>query len=144
MIAQTPDLREISERLEKLETAFERMGKALKSRTIEAEKFALVNKEGKPRAELVLSPYGQLSFILRDKNGTPRADVIVAKSGLPGFNLFDADGKIRAGFTILRSGTVGLCIYDELGNPCAALEISKEGEPSLHLAKDGDVLFEAP
>jgi len=60
---------------------------------IRANKFVLVDENGKPRAELAMDK-GRPLLVLWDENGKPRAGLVVTKLG-PSLELNDENGKLR-------------------------------------------------
>jgi len=108
---------------------------------VRAQRFVLVDDNGKVRAKLETSPDGPALW-LYDEKGKPRVVLTALKEGSV-LNLYDEKGEPRAGLG-LTEGRPGLSLYDETGKTRAALDLTEDG-PSLHLwDKDGKVLWQAP
>ena len=65
----------------------------LEVEVIRAKKFAVVDKDGKPRAFLSLAPSGEPSLALFDQNGKTRAALGLVE-GEPHLGLLDQNGKV--------------------------------------------------
>lgn len=99
---------------------------------IRAQKFELVDEEGKVRAVLGLGRDGAPNLDLSDAKGLKRATLALLPDGSPVLMLSDARGEERATLTGGRS----LTMRDETGGERATLKVRYDGSPSLVL-RDG-------
>lgn len=108
---------------------------------LRAQKFILVDDNGKTRAALSVSQAGP-GLGLLDANGVLRATLGV-NMGEPMLGLFDRNGEPCAGLTVSKEGT-GLSLADEHGKLRAVLGVTKAG-PELELYDENDKsLWKAP
>jgi hypothetical protein len=109
-------------------------------REVRANSFLLVDKDGKPRADLGLLTDGNPALTFYDKERKPRAILGVANDGSPVLFFIDKNGKRRAGLTTSAAGSPDLKLSDKDGKPRAILGVSVEGEPSLILSDENRAL----
>lgn len=130
---------------------------------IRAERFEVVDKDGKLRATLGTGAAGASGLVLpdglvlTDKNGQPRASLgLAADDGAPGLMLYDPglryrvaldvapdgapalalaskEGRTRAELILPTEGGPGLVLYDPGLHPRVTLDVSPDGAPSLLL-----------
>jgi hypothetical protein len=105
-------------------------------REVRAKGFLLVDKDGKPRANLGLLADGSPALTFYDKDRKSRAILGVANDGSPVLLFIDKNGKRRAGLTTSATGSPDLKLSDKNGKPRAILGVSVDGEPSLILADE--------
>jgi len=147
MTSQTPDTQAVLERLQKLERQnrrVKRMGllaltavgavlvvgqAAPKTRTIEAEKFVLVDSAGKIRAELSMM-LDRPSLVMLDEEGKARADLSVEPDG-PRLALSNEAGKLQTELTAYK-GLNGLLTYNHAGTASTLLGQGEAG-PALEI-----------
>ena len=123
--------------------------------TVTAQKFVLVDANGKVRADLRLSTFGQPYFSLYDASGRLRADLGLDSGGYPDFSLYDASDKLRAGLGLGTDGEPGFYLSNASGKGEVSLFLDLDGEPNfflqdasgtvrtlLALDKDGQPRFE--
>ncbi|MFY9270497.1 MAG: hypothetical protein WAO55_12215 [Candidatus Manganitrophaceae bacterium] len=63
------------------------------SKSVTAEDFHLVDKEGKLRGALFVSPKGGSGFALFDTEGKPRFEAVLAVDGKPELKLLNQEGQ---------------------------------------------------
>ncbi len=142
------DTQTILERLEKLERQNQRlkrsglaaslllgvvllMGQATrKSRTVEAERFNLLDSTGKTRAELLMLTDGP-ALKLYDSNQVARV-VLSIYQDMPNLGLYDRSGIVRLGLTDRPQDGPSLWLGDATGRPRAQLDAIGE-HPRLYL-----------
>jgi hypothetical protein len=100
--------------------------------TVEAQKFVLVDANGKALAELGAA-HGGSGLVLLDAAGKPRAAMVLTSAGEPGLKLYDADGLVRAALMVGNDGRSGLALYDTNGKNRAALATDTAGAATLVL-----------
>ena len=118
-------------------------------RTVEAERFVLLDAKGAARAALESSEGGNPRLVLRDAEGRERAAVALDGEGRPMVSLHDGAGQPRTmiGPTSATLGTVW--VLDEGGVPRVTLGATPAGDFGLflldaalrnraHLSLDGD------
>jgi hypothetical protein len=96
------------------------------------------NDKGKVCAMLVVSPDGSSSLMLSDAKGGTRGALMVGSDGRPNLWLYDgnAKGKLRAALSVGSDGQPSLGLYDAKGELRAALGTDSGGRPSLGLADE--------
>jgi hypothetical protein len=111
---------------------------------VRAQRFVLVDKADKEKAELRVMSDDQPGLVLADDAGKPRLMLALSKYGEPTLSFADAGGTRRLVLSLDLYGTM-LRLADDAGNPRAALIVPSEGEPELELlSKDDQVLWHAP
>ncbi|MCS6926253.1 MAG: hypothetical protein NZ578_10190 [Candidatus Binatia bacterium] len=141
---------------------------------IRAERFEVVDRDGKLRATLGTGSTGApgpvLSdgLVLIDNNGQPRANLGLAADGAPGLMMYDPglryrialdvapdgapalalaskEGRTRAELVLPSEGGPGLILYDARLQPRVTLDVSSAGLPALVLTgQNGTVLGRMP
>ncbi|TAK03203.1 MAG: hypothetical protein EPO39_12400 [Candidatus Manganitrophaceae bacterium] len=87
-------------------------------KTVTAEDFHLVDKEGKLRGALFVSAQGEPGFALFDKDGKNRILLMVHADGSALIDLLDQEGNARARLGLANDGSSGLKL---VGDPTVAL-----------------------
>ncbi|MBI3609963.1 MAG: hypothetical protein HY204_04565 [Nitrospirae bacterium] len=115
------------------------------AKVVAAEKFLLVNKEGRTRATLATLADGRPRLDLHDSDGKPRAGLYLLPDGSPRLALFNGQGMHRALLALLPDGEPGLILFDKDGKPQASFVLTPDGNSKLVLGdKDGQILWSAP
>ena len=104
---------------------------ARKGKTVEAERFVLVDASGRQRGALQVLPSGLVDFSLQDANGGDRAKIGVEANGSASIGLFDASGHRVAVLGQGSDGQVGVSLYSAQGKGLARLTSTPSGESSL-------------
>jgi len=128
-------------------------------RSVEAEKFVLLGRNGDERGVIQVSDKGTAAIYLNDETGKERAELKVAADGRAslgfydasgakrvvmgqgatsdsqaGFGIFSTDGNQEASFSSLANGEVNVTLYDrKSGFARAGLGLSADGVPALVL-----------
>jgi len=84
--------------------------KAKPLKVIEAEEFRVVDKDGRKRAQLMLTDLGFPALILRDKNELIRLHMQLVPRGFPVLWFRDENGLLKASLTLLPGGDVFLTL----------------------------------
>jgi hypothetical protein len=129
------------------------------ARTVTAEKFVLLGRNGDERAIIQVSDKGTAAIYLNDESGKERAELKVAADGRGSLGFYDSDGHKRvvvgaggasgsqagvgifsadgdqvAGLTASLGGEVNLTLYDgKTGLARAGLGLASDGTPALAL-----------
>jgi hypothetical protein len=129
------------------------------AKTVEAEKFVLLGRNGDERGVIRVSDKGTAAFYLNDEGGKERAELKVAADGRASMGFYDANGAKRivvgqgptpdsqaglgifskdgdqlASFSSLANGEINLTLYDhKSGLARAGLGLSADGVPALVL-----------
>lgn len=136
------------------------------ARTVEAERFVLLDEHGKVRSELSMTEYGprlrlidedeKTRFVigmgpqmaglgLFDANGQGRALLGVASDGTPGLCLYSQHMRMRIGLVAPPDRSASLGLFDENGVGRAKLTVGQDGSPSLLFQNsNGIVVYKAP
>ncbi len=111
------------------------MGQARSNgRTVEAEKFVLLDGEGNERALLSAGQHG-VALALSDRDGTTRVRLYVNEQGTAGVSVRDAEGMSSAGLLVFKDGSPKMSfVYD--GGLRASLRLGRDGLPALSLLDD--------
>lgn len=106
------------------------------AKTVRAEKFVVVNKDGQPR--IWLGPLGLL--IPNTKDGQPGAAFGVTPDGAVGLEFYGGKGeKSRIKLALSPDGAPSVILSDKGGNRRAVLSLGVNEEPGLSfLDKDGN------
>lgn len=97
--------------------------------TVAAERFELVDGEGRVRAEMAIDEDGSAGFFVRDGEGRVRG-CLVHDDAQSALYLFDEAGAIRVGAAQYAHGGGGFALHGE-GTEGAAVLYMKEREGSL-------------
>lgn len=88
--------------------------KALVMNIVQAKRFVLVDENGKIRGIFdAMENNGNPTFLLQDKNGTPRADLLLLKDGSPALRMWDKAGNGRVIVTLKPDGSPDLRMFDK-------------------------------
>lgn len=98
---------------------------------ITAERFELVDGEGRVRAEMAIDEDGSAGFFVRDAEYGMRA-ALVHDASQTGLFLLDAEGTVRVGTAQYAHGGGGVALHGEHSKGAAVLYM-KDGEGSLSL-----------
>jgi hypothetical protein len=125
-------------------------------KVVRAQKFEVVDAQGRVRATLGLLPDGSPSLELTDEQGKTRAQLSLYSDGSPYLGLQDAKLKTRAELSLDSGGRPSLALSDEQGKTRATMGTTspetthtgateQNAEFSLVLFdKQGKVLWQAP
>jgi hypothetical protein len=162
---KTMTIEDLSARLEKVERANRRMraagvaalvllaaGAAIgqtapAAKEIRAERFTVVDREGRERVLLATQPNGTYGFWLIGRNGKPSGTFGQPEGGVPAISLRDDDDNTRLSLMATVDGTAGLCLYDKkgtrrgeffsmLGGPSALTLADRSGRTRVVLGVD--------
>ena len=98
---------------------------------IRAQRFELVDAEGRVRAVLGESPGGAPALMLNDEKGQARA-ALGLDANCPRLELSDEQGEARASlFLVFPSAVPSLWLRDEKGKVRASLEVAPGGSREL-------------
>jgi hypothetical protein len=97
---------------------------------IEAEEFRVVDKDGRKRAQLMLTDLGSPALILRDENELIRLQMQLVPKGFPVLWFRDANGLLKASLTLLPRGDILLTLG-------AKESIVKENAAEIFVGKSG-------
>jgi hypothetical protein len=112
---------------------------------IQADKFVLVDAQGRRRAELTMAADGTPGLFLYDDNGVRRGSFNLSAAGAPALVLHDKVGKARAEVALRTDGVVGLGFYDDKGEGRAELFVASDGAAALYLlGSHGERIAELP
>jgi hypothetical protein len=101
-------------------------------KVVQAERFELVNADGKLLAEWKIDQSGLPFFELRDANEKPRFRMKIGRGGTePIFSMHDAEGMQRSSFAIDGPGNPHLVLQDNGQKPRLHMAVSSAGAPSL-------------
>ena len=108
--------------------------KATAPKVVRAQRFELVDAQGRPRAMLGLGPDGSPALELTDEKRQVRAALSLAPAGgQPTLVLYDDNRKGRAALALTADGQPMLGLRDEKGDGRAVLIVLPDGRPLLGL-----------
>jgi hypothetical protein len=108
------------------------MGQAARSRTVEAERFVLKDRQGKIRAVLGESPDDEIGLVVYDARQRPGAVIAVRDGGFPVVELRDATGVPKVTLDL----STGLAVSGD--GPRVTVGVHLGTEPTVQLSdKDG-------
>ena len=102
------------------------------TKVVKAQKFELIDKEGKVRAALSVKDDGEPSLSLIDSDGTTRAEVFLV-DGCPVLAIRDKVGKTRAALTASPAGNAGLVLLDKDEKERASFGLDFDGSPKMEI-----------
>lgn len=102
------------------------------AKTVEAERFVMVDGEGKPRVVMQVTG-GDAVIAMYDGSGADRTELRVDAAGRAVLGFFDEAGRKRVAIGENVKGKSGVGIYGPNGKQAAGLAISPNGEVSLTL-----------
>jgi hypothetical protein len=108
------------------------------TKTIEAERFVLLGRNGDQRGVMRVSDKGTAALYFNDETGKERGEFRVTADGRASVGFYDADGRKRV---VIGQGPkqAGMGIFDQDGSQVATISSSSNGEVSMTLydAKSG-------
>jgi hypothetical protein len=114
-----------------------------RSRTIDAEAFALFDETGKERAQLSVSKEGAVALVLRNRDGVADANLAVLQDG--SINLRMRHPRKSAVFEIASDGGASLRINEKYAKSSLEVGIDAGGKPRIVMTDvDGKAVFKAP
>lgn len=114
--------------------------KASAPEVIRAQRFDLVDAEGRVRGRLSIASSSGPALLLYDENGTVRARLRLSLDGSPTLDLYDTDGRGGVSAFPGTDGNPGVCLRDKEGTLRAGL--FAEG---LELSNEqGQITWSAP
>lgn len=113
------------------------------TKIIEANKFRLVDGEGRIRGGMFLKADGSPQMTLLDEKGMARIALVIPPNDTPGLLLLDAQEKVRATFALASAGP-GMTMSDDAGNVRIGLTVGETGVPRLELVHDQHPIYFAP
>jgi hypothetical protein len=112
-------------------------------KSIRAQSFELVDRNGMPRGGLTADTSGEPCLLLLNRNGKTSAS-LTAIGGEPRLRLYDQNDTLRALLDVLESGLSGLFLGDRNGKLRAVVDVTDVG-PALTLYDQNDkVISHAP
>src|SRR5271168_3418528 len=96
-------------------------------RTMEAEKFILIDPSGQQRGALQVLPSGLAALSLNDQKGQDRAELRVASDGSASIGFFDSQGNQVAMLGEGSDGHAGFRVYRGDGKEAASLASAPNG-----------------
>jgi hypothetical protein len=107
---------------------------------LEADCFALVDDQGKTRAEFKLQADGSPGLFLHNSEGKTRIKVAINKDQESLLILADHEGNTRLGMASDSSGVPHLILSDKFQKPRAHMAVSQRGAPGLlFIHEDGEM-----
>lgn len=105
------------------------------TRTVEAEKFVLLGRQGDERGIIQVNDKGSAAIYLNDESGKERAELKVTADGRASLGFYDSDGNKRVvvGASSAAGGQAGIGVFAAGGNQVAGLSASANGEINLTL-----------
>ncbi len=97
---------------------------------VRAQRFELVDAEGRVRALLAMSLDGRPGLAFLDEKGEGRAGLVLGTDG-PTLELWDKKGKLRARLAVHPDLGPALTLHDEQGVMRAGLLAGTDGRPGL-------------
>ena len=102
-------------------------------RTLSAEQFVLLDRDGTQRAVMKVAPDGTTHLAMFDGYKRDRADFRVTKDGAAAIGFYDQNGSPRVLVGASIDGRNGLAIYSTGGKQIASLAVTENNEASLTL-----------
>ena len=155
MSIETQDLCAVLERLVKVEKKNRRLKQAgvailvigaacmligqasPKARTIEAERFMLLDRNGKMRGGFGTFEDGETSLSLFDLNEKERAALVLDAAGNPTFRLGGKDGETLLDVSLNPSGAASLMLFARSGKGGVSVAVDSHGTPAVELRDSG-------
>jgi hypothetical protein len=102
-------------------------------RTLSAEQFVLLDRDGTQRAVMKVAPDGTTHLAMFDGHKRDRADFRVTRDGAAAIGFYDQKGSPRVLVGASIDGRNGLAIYSTGGKQIASLSVTENNEASLTL-----------
>src|SRR5271156_740735 len=102
-------------------------------RTLSAEQFVLLDRDGTQRAVMKVAPDGTTHLAMFDGDKRDRADFRVTKDGAAAIGFYDQNGSPRVLVGASIDGRNGIAIYSTGGKQIASLAVTENNEDSLTL-----------
>jgi hypothetical protein len=102
-------------------------------RTLSAEEFVLLDRDGTQRAMMKVAPDGTTHLAMFDGHKRDRADFRVTRDGAAAIGFYDQKGSPRVLVGASIDGRNGLAIYSTGGKQIASLSVTENNEASLTL-----------
>lgn len=102
-------------------------------RTLSAEEFVLLDRDGTQRAMMKVAPDGTTHLAMFDGYKRDRADFRVTRDGAAAIGFYDQKGSPRVLVGASIDGRNGLAIYSTGGKQIASLSVTENNEASLTL-----------
>jgi hypothetical protein len=106
---------------------------AKQARTIKAQQFVLVDKDGAERGAMEVTADGTADLGLMDATGRNRGEFQVTKQGTAAVALYDQHGAQRVVVGEPVAGRRGVAIYGSNGRQLALLSVTDNNESNLTL-----------
>ena len=105
------------------------------TRSVEAEKFVLLGRNGDERGVIQVSDKGTAAIYLNDETGKERTELKVGADGRASLGFYDSNGAKRVviGQGSTPDSQAGLGIFSKDGDQLASLSSSANGEVNLTL-----------
>ena len=106
---------------------------------VRAQRFEVVDEEGKRRGRFDSLPNGAVRLVFYDNDGKVRTGLLVATNGAPGLQFWDQNNKPVSVFSD------SVTLLDPDGQPRARMSVSAHGNPAITLYdEEGKVAWSAP
>lgn len=106
---------------------------------VRAQRFEVVDEEGKRRGRFDSLPNGAVRLVFYDNEGKVRTGLLVATNGAPGLQFWDKNNKPVSVFSD------SVTLLDPAGQPRARMSVSAHGDPAITLYdEEGKVAWSAP
>jgi hypothetical protein len=102
-------------------------------RTLSAEQFVLLDRDGTQRAVMKVAPDGTTHLAMYDGHKRDRADFRVTKDGAAAIGFYDQNGSPRVLVGASIDGRNGIAINSTGGKQIASLAVTENNEASLTL-----------
>lgn len=108
---------------------------AHRTRTLEADKFVLLGRNGEERAIMRVSDKGTAAIYFNDESGKERAEMKVSADGRSSVGFYDdhGDRRVIIGQGVGTGNESGIGVFSPQGNQIASLSSLPNGEVSLTL-----------
>jgi hypothetical protein len=105
------------------------------ARTLEADKFVLLGRNGEDRAVMRVSDKGTAALYFNDESGKERAEMKVAADGRSSIGFYDEDGhrRVIVGQSVGPGSQSGIGVFSHDGSQIASLSSLPNGQVSMTL-----------
>jgi hypothetical protein len=116
--------------------AGQKLANNLEAKSVVAEKYEVLGRNGTPAAMLYRTDAGQARLVFFGEKGELRLSIGINPDGSPGIVFLGADGKARLymGFSP-REGTPQLSLFDDQGNQTISLDATKQNGPAISMGR---------